>query len=356
MRLPEQLEEYRNRKIWVCYARVQVKDRITKPPVDPFTLRNAGSTNSNTWATFDEAVAQIGKTATLWLDNEKKNVQVEVAGVGINLETTELLGLDIDHCIERDENRKVVETETLRKARNFWQRVDSYTEISPSGTGVHILVKAKNTNPDLNKNGLPKGLKDIVPGYELYDNGRYFTVTGNALQGCKGIQERQGVVDQIIKEWRELREKSKVSSSVVSSKNTGERVEAPESNIDLWVKMYNSEKGIEIRELYNGDLTRYGGDHSRADQALCDHLAYWTNCNRARMDAMFRESALMREKWNRDDYRNSTLDKAIADRPVFTGYTKEEKKAYAQKKQAEEQRAKKADRGISDILKIIKRG
>lgn len=338
MKLPEQLEEYRARKIWVCYAKITLATgRTTKPPVDAFTLRNAGSTNSDTWATYDEAVAQIGKTANIYVENEKRNITVPVAGVGINLETTELLGIDIDHCIEFDESGKfMAKSETWKKAQAFIMRVNSYTERSPSGTGVHILVKAKNTNPDLNKNGLPKGLKDIIPGYELYDNGRYFTVTGDAYRGCPGIQERQETIDQIIKEWRQLREETRVSTSVVSCGGSGERVEISESNMDLWVKMYNSKYGIEIRELFNGDLSRYNGDHSRADQALINHLAYWTNCDPVRMDAMFRESYLMREKWERDDYRNSTIQKAIKDRPVYTGYTKEEKREYAKKKEAEE--------------------
>ena len=340
MVLPKQLEEFRFRKIWVCYVKVQLSNgRTTKPPVDAFTLRNAGSTNSKTWATFDEAVAQIGKTATIYLASEEREIKETVAGVGINLETTELLGIDIDHAIERSEDGRIIRV--LSDAKKLWTRVNSYTEFSPSGTGVHILVKAKNTNPDLNRNGLPKGLKDIVPGFELYDNGRYFTVTGNALTGCPGIQERQEVINEIIKEWRQIRDESRASSSVVSCGGNGNRIETSASDMELWVKMLtqrNADVGVAIRKLYNGDLTDFDGDHSRADQALCNHLAYWTNCDPKRMDDMFRESGLMRDKWNRDDYRNATIAKAIAGRPVYREYTPEEKRAYAKMKEAEEKR------------------
>lgn len=51
-------------------------------------------------------------------------------------------------------------------------------------------------------------------------------------------------------------------------------------------------------------------DHSRADAALCSHLAFWTGKNCERIDTLFRQSALMREKWERVDYRTDTILKA----------------------------------------------
>lgn len=65
--------------------------------------------------------------------------------------------------------------------------------------------------------------------------------------------------------------------------------------------------------LWAGDISNYNDDHSDADLALCNRLAFWFGRDRARMDRIFRNSGLFRPKWLRDDYRNRTLDKAIAD-------------------------------------------
>lgn len=67
---------------------------------------------------------------------------------------------------------------------------------------------------------------------------------------------------------------------------------------ELWDKMFSSQHGREILALYQGNTSGYGDDHSRADLALCSHLAYWTNSDELRMDRMFRESGLMRAKWD----------------------------------------------------------
>lgn len=75
-------------------------------------------------------------------------------------------------------------------------------------------------------------------------------------------------------------------------------------------RMRQSDAAVDA--LWNGDLTAYGGDHSDADLALCNHLAYWFGRDRDRMDKAFRCSDLYRPKWLRDDYRNKTIDKAIA--------------------------------------------
>ena len=69
--------------------------------------------------------------------------------------------------------------------------------------------------------------------------------------------------------------------------------------------------GTAFSRLWNEDTSAYGGDDSAADMALCNHLAFWTGNDPARMDMLFRQSGLYREKWERQDYRNSTITKAI---------------------------------------------
>lgn len=75
-------------------------------------------------------------------------------------------------------------------------------------------------------------------------------------------------------------------------------------------RMLGSKNGAAIRRLYDGDTSAYGGDDSRADLALCSHLAFWTRGDAAQMDWLFRCSGLFREKWEREDYRMRTIGKA----------------------------------------------
>ena len=74
-------------------------------------------------------------------------------------------------------------------------------------------------------------------------------------------------------------------------------------------------KSLKNERLWMGDTGDFNDDHSRADQALCNELAYYTGKDPERMDRLFRQSGLWRDKWNREDYRTATIDRAIADTP-----------------------------------------
>jgi hypothetical protein len=78
----------------------------------------------------------------------------------------------------------------------------------------------------------------------------------------------------------------------------------------LIAALFRSKNGTDYQQLWNGDLSVCGGDHSKCDQYLCDGLAWVTGRDVARMDQLFRQSGLMRDKWNRDDYRKLTLENA----------------------------------------------
>ena len=354
--LPEQLEPYRNKNVWLNFILyLDEKQHLCKPPVNPYKLYNGSTTNPDHWATFDEAIENVGtKTGTVKID-EKTTIRSVVAGVGIVLEAAGLAGVDFDDVIERDKDGKIIAIQ--EEARQIWSKINSYTEVSVSGTGIHILVKAKSPNPVLNDRGKPTGKKvtnDDGSKIELYDNGRYFTVTGKALKGCPGIEERQeeinALYDFLVSREAEQAAR-KPSPSVVSCGGSGKRVEVSEDDNALLEKMFNSKHGREIKALYDGDKSAYGGDDSKADQALCNHLAYWTNCDAAQIDRMFRNSGLMRPKWDSDgktdpgtgryikSYRERTMDMALR-RGAFREYTAEEKKKYAQKKEKEEYEAK----------------
>ena len=344
--LPEQLEELRNKKIWLNYVMVwnPNENRYNKPPVNPHNLRDGSSTNPERWATFDEAVNQVGKMATV-KDRTGKETTEKIHGVGLVLAPAGLVGLDFDHVMEKNEKgQSVVIDET---AQELWTYLDSYRELSPSGTGVHVLVKGKKPG-NICKVCLSRTHRDgsvFDVEYEIYDTGRYFTFTGKHSRLSSGLESRQEQLNKVyryIEIQKEIQEKereknAKKTPSVVScSGGSGDKVKTDETDSELWEKMFRSKKGDTIKSLYDGKYS----DHSVADSALLAHLAYWTNNDPERMDRMFRQSGLNRDKWEkRADYRSRSIKKALQGNTTYREYTQEEKRAYARMKEEEERQA-----------------
>lgn len=331
--LPPQLEELRHKEIWLNFCAIYNPKKhggaggYDKPPVNPRTLGNGSSTDPKSWTDFDTANDQIGKQTRIFYKSGRLDTYT-VYGVGLVLEPAGIMGVDLDQCIRRDATGRISAT---AEAKAIWKKLNSYTERSLSGDGIHILVYAKKPNNDvcrINVNGTE---------IELYDNARYFTFSGRPLKGCDhGVEHREkevGEIYNLILSKKAEREQKSLSVIPCNSGGSGERATANESDAELWQKMFSSKEGYQIKSLYDGNTN---GDHSRADLALCCFLAYWTNNDSGRIDAMFRQSGLMRAKWDRDDYRAWTINEAIKRTPTYRGFSAEEKKAYAQKKQAEE--------------------
>lgn len=345
VKLPKQLEELRDQKVWINYIMVRNESKhggrggYDKPPVNPLTLRDGSSTDSSRWTDFDTAAANIGKPATVFYTKTKERLTQEVAGVGIILEAASLCGVDFDDVIREKDGQK----ETSREARQIWEYLDSYTELSPSGTGVHVLLKADKPSGGICKiksrftddDGVIVTEEDgseAVTEYEMYSSGRYFTFTGKTLSGeDRGLESRQKELNDLYNFFNMRNEKAQAqrqrSSSVTASRRQTRsgRFSDDSTDDELWRKMFSSKNGATIKRLFDGDLSVCGGDHSACDLALCDHLAYWTDCDTDRMDRMFRQSALVREKWTRDyiipkyglTYSEWTIETAISGKSTY---------------------------------------
>lgn len=337
MELPVQLEYLRNEKVWLNYIMVfnaqknGGKGGYDKPPVNPFTMRNGSSTDATGWATFDECNARIGKIANVKYKGGKI-IEQAVFGVGLVLDAAGLVGVDLDHVIDRDATGKATARD---EAKKIIRHIRTYAEVSVSGTGIHLLAKGRKPGADV-----CKVLNEDGSEYELYDAGRYFTLTGDTLPGCPEIRKCDPEIKWLYDGIRSRREKQRaetVSSVASCTGGSGNRLQPDESDAELWAKMFRSKHGPEIRSLYDGDLTASGGDASRADQALVNHLAYWTNYDAVRIDRMFRQTGLMREKWAaREDYRDRTIGAALEGKTPYRAYTAAEKRDYARKRSAEE--------------------
>lgn len=262
------------------YGEPRKNGKHEKIPINPRTGRRAKTDDPKTWGTFEEAIRQVGE---LGLD-----------GIGfVFTENDPFIGIDFDDC--RDPISGNVQAWALKAIEAF----GSYSEVSPSGTGVKVIVRGE----------LPgRGRK--TAHVEMYDRGRFFTVTGDVFGAQKPIEDRQDLVEKLY---------SKISSN--DSQREMPTPQAPREAVpvnigdrELLEKARNAGNGPKFRKLYDqGDVSSYGSE-SEADFALSSMLAFWTGRDPERMERLFSASALrQREKWaGRPDYRRSTVEKATS--------------------------------------------
>lgn len=257
-------------KNWVCHR--------NKIPIDPNTGGNAKSNDSNTWGTYEQA--------KMLMERDKS-----ISGLGFMFSNSPYVGIDIDHCIQ--------DKKFSQLAREIITTLQSYTEISPSGTGVHIICKGKLDGG---------GRKNSQLGLEMYDTGRYFTVTERMLKNFKVIGERQKEIDSICEKYFAEKKSEKIPKQQTISHFEDEKL------LEIAKK---SQNGGKFADLYAGNWQNYYKSQSEADIAFCNMLAFWTGCDFDQMDRIFRTSGLMRQKWNEmhgiNTYGDMTITKAVDD-------------------------------------------
>lgn len=317
---------------WVACKLTPKKDnpaKMDKLPINPHTGGNAQSDNPATWAKYAEAEFMM---QILRHNGGKAGVGFEFGQTG---KPSGIVGIDLDHVIH---DGKIEEY-----AAEIIRLMDSYTEISQSGEGIHILCKSSKTLHEMNS--------DINTGFnrngvEIYDSGKFFMITGEIYGGMKPINERTAQLEQIVKQYYTPKPKPQIQPTQQQQVTFST---PDKSNSELWEVMFNSEAGDKIRRLYGGDISEYKSIHkdgneyldpSEADLALCGYLAFYTGGDYSRIEAMMNESALgARDKWRtRADYRQLTINLAIASKDeYYTGKQKSEQTPAKLKQQTQQE-------------------
>ncbi len=275
---------------WVCWRREVRGGKPTKLPVCAATGRMAKSTDPSTWATFEDAARAVAR----W----------RCDGVGFVFGSDRAYtGLDLDHVLKGG----VLDAEF----RWVVEEAGTYTEISPSGEGLHLIFRgSKPAGAERSRKGQPGGR--VV---EMYDHDRYFTVTGNVFEGHGAVVANPSVVERAYRTWIEQEAAAQPRLADAAQEASARDM----SDDELIERMLASRNGDDIRALMSGDTSAQGGDHSTADMALCSHLAFWCGGDAARMDRIFRSSGLMRPKW--DSRRGSTTYGAQTIERAISGVT-----------------------------------
>ena len=303
--IPPELAGYTN---WVAWELRPNSDNEAKPkkiPLNPNTGYEAKANDASTWGNYQTAINRA-KT----LENGGVGFMFGVPGSPCGI-----AGIDLDDCFDSDDEGHVFLTP---EASEIMSLMDSYTEYSPSGQGLHILFRLSRSLHDIDAS-FNTGKKNTALGIEIYDSGRYFTFTGKVYGEAKSINERTEQAGQVITKY--FTHGSPAKKHEAQTQISYNRPD--ESDSELWEKMFNNAtNGHKIRRLYEGDISEYNGDDSSADLALCNHLAYYTNNDAVRVDLMFRESRLYRPKWDEmrgnQTYGQMTIEKAITGTPEYT--------------------------------------
>ncbi|MFC6890324.1 hypothetical protein [Halorubrum trueperi] len=291
-------EKLREREQWVCWREEERDDKLTKIPVIPATGGFASSTDPETWDSLE--------TALEYTETEHAD------GVGfVFTDNDPIVGVDLDDC--RDPETGDVDDVAL----DIIERLDSYTEVSPSGTGYHVLIKGD----------LPDG-RNRRGSIELYDTARFFTVTGDHVgRTPTRVARRQDALDAIHREYvqnieRDTTPESRQRGDADGQSATNDADDVDLEDEDLLEKATNASNGEKFGRLWNGNTVGYDSQ-SEADMALCCLLAFWTGGDRTQMEHLFRQSGLHREKWDEvhyadgSTYGEKTIERAIATTSEF---------------------------------------
>lgn len=281
--IPSELLPYAQ---WVCWRYIDRGNgrKPDKQPVNPRTLGNAGVHWANTWTTFDEAYATYQRY-------QNQGVQ----GIGFVLTPNDpFVAVDLDACVD--------EGKIARRAAEIVTRLSSYTEISPSGHGIRILLACPAFHRNVRREAI-----------EVYSQSRYVTITGQHVAGTPPIIAV--VSSDLLNSLLPLAPKKVVKPHVQVVKRDNQLI----TDDELWQRIFaHDQYGAQHLRRFQGDLSLDGGDHSFTVIRLLNCLARWTNGDALRMRNLMLLSPLANAKWFEQRGQGDWLDHQIADAIRYT--------------------------------------
>lgn len=272
--IPDELKSYDNWVVWRFEWPLGPNSKPTKVLYDPRTGNKASHADPRTWCSFAQCRSAV-------------EANIGYDGVGfVFSENDPYCGVDLDEV-------DAEATEDFERQKAVYEYLNSYSEISPSGKGLHVIVKAS----------VPHGRKRS--SIEVYSSLRFFTMTGHVYRNAP-IADRQNEIQSI---WAEM------GSQAQPSHYAGDLLQRS-SDEEIFDKAANAANGELFLRLWNGDWSGYppnnaGTASSEADFALVDIIAFYTK-NRMQIQRMFLASALgKRDKYKRLNLLGYMIDKSF---------------------------------------------
>jgi hypothetical protein len=263
--IPDALKELNQ---WVLWKLVNIKGRKTKIPYQA-NGQKASSNNPETWIDFDSVIKAYNTG--------------KFSGIGfVFTKDTGIVGIDID--AHKDSSHKLVENGQIvdKEVLEIVESLNSYTEITQSGKGLHTIVFGAKPGSKCKK-----GSKNF--DVEIYDHDRFFVMTGNVVKGYETINSNQDAINTFYNKYFEQQK--------------------PDN--DIYSKIAKDKK---LSSLLSGNLNGYTSESER-DLSVCNHLAKYTN-DATIIDQVIRKSQVFRSKWDEkrglQTYGEITIQKALS--------------------------------------------
>lgn len=285
-----------------------------KRPLDPNTLLPGGITDPKIWMPMQTAMDMVMALGKPY-------------GLGFALTPQDpFFFVDIDSCLQGNGQWSPMAQDLL----NLFQGAG--VEVSQSGKGLHIIGKAHAPAGHRCRN------EREFSGLELYTQERLIALTGlntlgDANRECTlqldqflltymppvtdaALPGSMDWTDTPDLQWAGPTDDKDLIERAMKSSSAGSQFGDRATFADLWTG--NAEK---LSMAYPSSTPGQDFDHSMADAALAQHLAFWTGKNCERMLSLMFQSGLVREKWERPDYlRERTIPKAVSQQTtVYTG-------------------------------------
>ncbi|WP_191988748.1 phage/plasmid primase, P4 family [Levilactobacillus fujinensis] len=287
-RIPEELKSL---KRWGLYKLKWQPDRnkYAKYPKNPYNGGDGKSNDPATWSDFDTALQAMDDYG--------------MDGLGFYFQPP-YVGIDVDHLEQDLERWQRGETDE-NEVQHFLTITKSYAETSVSGTGIHIIIKGEIPG-DRRRSG----------NVEMYTSGRFFAMTGNQIGPYDSINQPEPKLMKL------LYDRYLMPSNVVTLPNNQLPQMNDLSETEVIARAESSRTGQRFKLFMEGGWEQFYTSQSEADLAFANDLAFWTGRDFTKMDNIFRQSSLQRDKWDekhgKTTYGVATLNKAINEtRDVF---------------------------------------
>lgn len=298
-RLHETPEELKQVKRWAIY-RIEGKRKVPRSPKAGLSphYRYLSAIEKPELADGSEG---SWKDSPYWLTYDEVVQAWEVHGwnyhgVGFLLADDDPIHVTDLDALNEIEERNDKETSDLIQ-RDVFEKQSTYIERSPSGTGAHVIGKARKAD-DMGSQFHVGPVK-----VESYDRDRFVTFTGDRLDcwGPSTIGDVQAWVDEYVPR-REIQTTHSVPGSLGESDRT------------VLERAFAASRGNHYRKLYEGDKEAVSRYHSRseAEEVLIRALAFQTRGDVEQIKRIMLSSRLSREKWEENKgYLERSIDKAI---------------------------------------------
>lgn len=283
MKIDKIPSELKFKALWCCWKLEEVDGKNTKVPYNPRTGYKAKSNDKNTFASFKVTLNNLHKYLIIDENNRFRG------GLGLGI-FDGFSAVDIDHCIE---NGVISDM-----AKDIINHFKSYTEISPSGTGVRIIFK-NEIDVDFKKYYI-HNKKNQLEIYISESTNKYLTITGNSMNISETIQT-VNVTEIMEKYMLRPNQPKKNKKEIINNNNT---------EIDVFLK-----KDSKLNELWSMSASGFGGNENETDVALISKLMFYFRNDIGKVTDLFEQSPYFNskdeahlKKWQREDYKQGIFN------------------------------------------------